>query len=106
MRLVISTPSPHLFSELRILKDLRGRVFVTAHSKEVSRRNCGTAHSKGLVRADRWHLTIDSMEQEEESPHAPAVDAGNEGRKLDLGKKFLEESPPPPGILRKEFGND
>jgi len=45
-------PPPHLFSELRILKDLRGRVFVTAHSKGVSGRDRGTAHSKGL--SDEW----------------------------------------------------
>ena len=41
-------PPPHLFSELRILKGLRGRVFVTAHFKGLSRPNRGTAHSKGL----------------------------------------------------------
>ena len=33
------TPSPHLFSELRILKELRGGVFATAHSKGLSYRS-------------------------------------------------------------------
>ena len=42
-------PPPYFFSELRILKDLRRRVFVTAHSKALSARNRGTAHSKGVT---------------------------------------------------------
>src|SRR5262249_52668609 len=37
---------PCLFSELRILKDLQEPDFVTAHSKGVTARNCGTAHFK------------------------------------------------------------
>jgi hypothetical protein len=42
---------PPLFSELRILKDFKCRVFGTAHSKGVTGAFCGSAHSKG-VRAD------------------------------------------------------
>src|SRR5215510_5290885 len=46
-------PSPHLFSELRILKDLQERVFVSAHSKGVSVVSCASAHSEALTLAER-----------------------------------------------------
>jgi hypothetical protein len=39
---------PPLFSELRILKDLKWPVFGTAHSKGFRGAFFGTAHSKGL----------------------------------------------------------
>ena len=38
--------TPHLFSELRILKDLREGVFGSAHSKGVMDEVFVTAHSK------------------------------------------------------------
>src|SRR5205823_154129 len=84
-------PSPHLFSELRILKGLRGLLFVTAHSKEVTdgqlrpkpgKTRCllGTAHSKGLSRVNSRQFTVNSSRRVRESPHAAAPDAGDEGR--------------------------
>jgi len=39
---------PTFFSELRILKELQGHVFGSAHSKGLSTPNRGTAHSKEL----------------------------------------------------------
>ena len=64
-------PSPHVFSELRILKGLRGLLFVTAHSKGLTRgqlrpkpgkTRCllGTAHSKGLKPANSRQLAVNT----------------------------------------------
>jgi hypothetical protein len=42
-------PHPPLFSELRMIKDLKSFVFGTAHSKGVMGEIFGTAHSKRLT---------------------------------------------------------
>jgi hypothetical protein len=44
-------PHPPLFSELRIIKDLKFFVFGSAHSKRVMAEFFGTGHSKRLTQA-------------------------------------------------------
>jgi hypothetical protein len=46
------SPTPLVFSELRILKDFKSFVFGTAHSKGVMGAFFGSAHTKGLRR--KW----------------------------------------------------
>jgi len=82
---------PHLFLELRILKDLQSPVFATAHSKELRRGN-----SRQLTRAGR--------QNRQESPHAPTVDAGKQrdpslpcARSGLASSSMLAFTPIPPG---------
>ncbi len=59
------SPTPLVFSELRILKDFKSFVFGTAHSKGVMGAICGTAHSKGVRR--KWAVTPTGSGQEDKA---------------------------------------
>lgn len=63
------TGYPPIFLELRILKDLRAAVLATAHSKGVTGRNRGTAHSKALRRGGSCPFAVERSTRTEDSPH-------------------------------------
>src|SRR5260370_41478056 len=87
--------TPLVFSELRIPKDFKCRVFGTAHSKGVMGAICGTAHSKRVRR--KWAVTPTGSRQEDKA----VVGEGSKGVTKGAGRLCKVEGGGPPKQRRK-----